>query len=286
MEPVILLMGPPGSGKGTFSQYLKEHYGYKHLSAGNIVRREIELQTPLGKEIEEAMKRGDYVDTPAIDALLEKAIAEAVQEGGSLIFDGFLRTERDLDSMCRLVDLHKLKSRIFILHLETCDAVCKERILNRLVCPKCEHIYNLLTAPPLIFAICDLCSSNLEKRVNDSPDATDKRIREFRKESSISFPRAKQLFPNILHDTSQDICACEQFYDRLVSFCTHFLGTPDELVKEFHRTMIDSKEELSLKRVPTTSRCFSSRDAQAHRAPLADPQHLHQEESQRYTLRG
>lgn len=96
IEPILVVYGPPGSGKGTFSQYLKEHYGYNHVSSGDLLRDEIDHKTVIGKEIEEVVKRGDFVRQEIIHDLMRTKVLNFLAEDRPFIIDGFARSEESL----------------------------------------------------------------------------------------------------------------------------------------------------------------------------------------------
>ncbi len=183
-EQVIILIGPPGSGKGTFSQQLKHHHGYNHISAGDLVRNEIIKKTPIGLEIEEIVKKGNYISNETMHSLIEAAILKCAAEKKPFIIDGFPRKEESHQFLLNLLkNLNLVESTVAIL-IDADDHVCEERILNRQVCVDCNQVYNTVTAPSKIQNECDLCHGALIKRINDTPEVIKKRIKEYREKNS------------------------------------------------------------------------------------------------------
>lgn len=221
LNPVIFLIGPPGSGKGTFSQYLKENYHYNHVSIGDLLRLEIERETELGKEIKETVARGDYIHPDIIHALLTKNIEQLQKEGKPFILDGFGQNEGDVEKIYSLLDKASLLSRTFVLYLEAPDEVCLQRIAGRSICMKCGHVYNANTAKPTDENRCDLCGIPLKTKLNDSLETAKKRLLHHRACVETYYLLATSLFPSIVFDTNKSIEECLLFYDKLVHEIIH-----------------------------------------------------------------
>lgn len=212
-QPVILLLGPPGAGKGTFSQHLKDNFGYLHVSVGDLVRREIDQKTPFGLEVEATVKQGKYIDSKGMDELIEKAVGEVVKKGSPIILDGFVHNENDLKALCLLLDQYELHSRVVILYLKCNDEICRGRIAGRLICSKCSYIYNSVSHPPIVKEKCNYCHSMLKKRLNDTSAVIEKRIKEFREEVIPNYDKALTMFPSIFFDSSAMLSDCLEFYE-------------------------------------------------------------------------
>lgn len=215
-DPVIILIGPPGGGKGSFSQYLKENYGYIHISIGDILRQEIELQTELGCRIKEIVRRGDYIDPQIINELFAKKIKQFYLEERPMILDGFGQNEGDLAVIQSQLEEAGLISRTFVLYLQASDEICFERITNRLVCLSCGHVYNVITAAPEASNQCNHCGKELKTKINDTPKVILKRLRHYRETIEKYYKEAMSLFPSFVYNTSGSFEECSHFYDRLV----------------------------------------------------------------------
>lgn len=216
LDPVIILLGPPGSGKGTFSQYLKENYNYNHVSIGDTLRREVEQQTELGCKIEECVRNGDYIDPKIIHSLLTKIVLQYQLEDKPFILDGFGQNDGDAEAIYELLTETNLISRSFVLYLEASDEVCRERISNRLICSGCGHVYNTLTATSALFDRCGLCKSILKTRLNDTPEVIIKRLRHYRDHVEYLHKYTTSLFPSIFFDTNGSLQDCIHLYNMLV----------------------------------------------------------------------
>jgi|GEM_PF-2986299 len=216
-EPIIILSGMPGTGKGTCSQYLEEKFGYNHISAGDLVRREVTLETELGKEIKEIVSRGDYIDPEIMHGLMRERIIYLAGLDSPFIIDGFVRTKGDLAFLLDLLSELNLYDQTRALFLETPDDLCAKRIMNRLICPNCTHVYNETSAKPKIPLTCDKCIGPLKKRINDTPSVIVKRISESRIYFQEPYDLLKSSIPSCVIDTSIPIEECQSQYSELLS---------------------------------------------------------------------
>lgn len=210
---VILLFGPPGSGKGTFAQYAKEK-GYGHISAGDLVRDEINRQTKIGLEIEELVKRGEYIDPAVMFQLVKDRAQEYVCKDRAFIIDGYGRTVSDAARVREF--LHEIKAEVRVVFLEASDASCKERVLNRVVCPQCCAIFNQKMGfqPD---SLCPHCHEGyLQIRLNDTPEVIEKRLKLYREQIHPCYSSFLVDLPSVVVNTDCDLESCFSFYDSLL----------------------------------------------------------------------
>lgn len=218
-EPAVVLIGPPGAGKGTFSQYLKKNYGYKHISIGDLLRGEVEKQTPLGLQIEEAIKKGEYIDPSLVWIILETTIRDCQQEHVAFILDAFGQNEGEMEEIRRLFEKYDLLDRAITVFLDADDALCESRIQGRLICSGCGQVYNILTNKPLLEGRCDYCDNALQRRLNDTPEVIVKRIKNYRENIQQRQEIALQLFPFLMMNTNQPMEQCIAFYEWFAQNC-------------------------------------------------------------------
>jgi adenylate kinase len=244
LEPTILLFGAPGSGKGTFSQYLKENYNYNHISAGDLIRNEIDKNTDIGRPLADIVRRGENVDPKIVQKLIRINVLECKKQGKPFIIDGFGRTDADMTFLHKLLVSMNLDKSSFILFFDAEDEVCKERISHRLLCSDCGHVYNELFNPPLTEGTCDLCSGCLKIRLNDTKEVIEKRILGYRQTVEKSYRKGFSLFPHILYNTSKPMNECLEFYSTLAVAIKAFPGSAAEFIKEINLSQ-DSKERAT-----------------------------------------
>lgn len=172
----ILLLGPPGSGKGTLSLFIEQQFGYKHLSTGDLLRDEISKGTPLGKTIADTLKQGDLVEDITMVNLLTEKLAKNTMP---LLLDGFPRTL----GQAKLVEEKYPNFFSKVLYLNVPEADLITRITKRLICPKCNAVYNQITNPPQKHNICDQCHSTLMQRNDDTLEVFSNRLATYKKQT-------------------------------------------------------------------------------------------------------
>ena len=178
MKRQLIFLGPPGSGKGTQAKILVDKLQYKHLSTGDLLRLEIGKSTPLGKRVQEILKKGILVDD---DTIMELLFANCDLSGYSYIFDGIPRT---------LVQAQFLDKKIIgehqslAIHFKIRPALLVERLIARRICTKCQKIFNLKFNPPQKKETCDSCGGVLMHRSDDREETIKKRLDIFKEQST------------------------------------------------------------------------------------------------------
>ena len=231
-DPIIVVLGPPGSGKGNFSQLFKEQYGYLHLDAGGIIRREINQETPRGLLIAESVKKGEYVDTQIMHSLMIESIQELSDQNKPFLIDGFGGQENDIQFLYETLNHFHLTDRTFVVFLDADDAICKRRMSGRLLCSSCERIYNTNTLPPKVDNQCDECLVTLVQRLNDTPELIEKRIAFYRAVVDPNYKKSLKLFPSLFIRTDSNLEACSQLFHVLADKIVQFEGNANQFIEE------------------------------------------------------
>ncbi|MFW6110566.1 MAG: adenylate kinase [Thermoproteota archaeon] len=188
----IVLLGPPGAGKGTYASRLTKDLGIPHISTGDMVREEINAETELGKRIKEYSAKGELVPDKIIIDLLKNRLNEPDCKGG-FILDGFPRTIQQAEALERISDID------VVINLEVPDEIIIKRLSNRLICEDCGAIYNRLTLKPERDNICDECGGRLYQRKDDKPEVIQERLNVYRNKTEplIKYYKEKRLLEEV-----------------------------------------------------------------------------------------
>ena len=174
MKRRVVLLGPPGCGKGTVAAKLEERFGLEHLSTGQWFRKEMEQGTELGERARQYIERGELVPDEIVLGLIKHWVTPELIEQGYL-FDGFPRTRAQaeaLDKFCA----EKSAPLETVLYLQCSEDVILERITGRRVCLSCGKIYHVRTLPPVSPGVCDVCGSKLTQRSDDTEAVVKNRL--------------------------------------------------------------------------------------------------------------
>jgi adenylate kinase len=177
----LVLLGPPGSGKGTQAKALAERFGVAHVSPGDIFRREVRAGTDLGRQVESAMASGGLVQDELTIELMEKSLS-SLEGSGGFVLDGFPRNLSQALALDQI--LEKLGARLdAVVNLEVTEEAITERARTRRVCSVCGAPYNLTSQPPTIEGRCDRCAGTLTVRKDDGEETVRERCRVYRNHS-------------------------------------------------------------------------------------------------------
>jgi adenylate kinase len=177
MLRVIVIIGPPGAGKGTQARLLSEKYGYPQISTGDILREMAQADTALGKEIKATLASGKLVSDEILAEVIQKRTSRADCENG-YILDGFPRTVNQAHQLEELAE-HQQKE-VLLVRVKVHENVLFERLTGRRTCSKCGEIYNVYSRPPKQDGICDLDGQPLKQRSDDNPDSVVRRFEEYK----------------------------------------------------------------------------------------------------------
>lgn len=172
-EPkVVILLGAPGSGKGTAATRLTKDVSLPHLSTGDLLRENVKKGTPLGIRAKEYMDKGLLVPDDLVIAMLCDRVTQPDCAKGYLL-DGFPRTIAQAAAFQE--SLNGVKP--LVIDLKVSDQVVVDRISGRMVCEKCGHIFHKTFSPPKVEGMCDVCQSALKQRKDDSADVVSECLR-------------------------------------------------------------------------------------------------------------
>lgn len=178
MSMRMLLIGPPGVGKGTQASMLQAESGAVPLASGDIFRTEIKHQTELGNLAKSYMDQGELVpDSLTIEMMRGRLLGPKVKECG-FILDGFPRTVPQAVALDALLDELGLPLDV-VIALDIEDDLVVDRLGGRLTCANCGEVFHAKTRPPKVDMTCDKCGSGLTVRVDDRPETIRERLRVF-----------------------------------------------------------------------------------------------------------
>lgn len=185
----ILLIGKPGSGKGTITKnIIKNNDNFIHLSTGDLLRSEVESGSELGKEIKNLIKDGNFVSDELIIEIVKSFIGK--NKDKNIIFDGFPRNEAQVE----ICEKNNIKFD-YIFNLKVDDEIIKQRIVNRRVHIPSGRVYNILTSPPKVDNLDDITNEPLTHRDDDKLDILEKRLNIYK---NVTEPIIEKLQKNYI----------------------------------------------------------------------------------------
>jgi adenylate kinase len=181
----IILIGAPGSGKGTQAKKMKEQLGYAHISTGDLLRAAVKQGTALGKKAQGYMDAGQLVPDDLIIDLLREAL-DAPEASGGFILDGFPRTIPQAEALDAAVTIDK------VIDLQVAFELIEERITGRRMSPS-GHVYHIRYNPPKVDGVCDVTGEKLYQRSDDTPEAVRARLEKFEQETRPVIARYREI---------------------------------------------------------------------------------------------
>jgi adenylate kinase len=174
---IHILLGAPGSGKGTQAKRLVQKRSLIHLSTGDILRDAVSKETEIGLRAKALMATGKLVDDDTVNGLV---FARLQNETGDVLFDGYPRTLKQAESLGNFLSLQGIGLG-FVIDINVPESALEERVVDRMVCSNnsCGAIYHLVTKRPNQEGVCDLCHSPLKHRSDDTSEAFRSRMVEF-----------------------------------------------------------------------------------------------------------
>ncbi len=177
----VVLLGPPGSGKGTCAKIIGELYNVPVITTGEMLRAAVAESTPLGVTAKNYMDRGELVPDDLVNALVEERLREPDARNG-FILDGYPRSPRQAEALENV--LKKSGKKLdHVLHVALEDEIIIERLSRRRSCPKCGAIYHLHHKPPRVDEKCDICASKLIQRNDDKEEVIRRRLEVYREKT-------------------------------------------------------------------------------------------------------
>jgi adenylate kinase len=208
----IVILGPPGVGKGTYAEILSKKYNIPKTSVGDLFRRAIKDETELGKKIKDYVSSGDLVPDDTVIELVKNRLEQDDCKKGFLL-DGYPRTVAQAEAM------KKFKKIDVALNFVAPDEVIMSRIGGRRTCSICGAVYHIKNIPPKVEGICDRCGGKLIQRSDEKPEVVKNRLLVYREKTKpvVDYLRKKGLLIDIdAHYNIEEI-------DKIISQCEKHL---------------------------------------------------------------
>ena len=178
----MVLLGPPGSGKGTQASAMQRRWGLVHLASGDLLRANVKENTELGREAKPYMDAGELVPDELILDMMEDRLSQPEAQAG-FVLDGFPRTLAQAEALDERLR-RKGQRLATVVYLRVSEEEILRRLSGRLTCPQCNAIYQVDTMPPKQMGICDKCGSALVQRADEQPEVVRNRLRVYEEQTA------------------------------------------------------------------------------------------------------
>ena len=179
----IVLLGPPGAGKGTQAKLIAQHYGIPHISTGDILRSNVARGTELGRKAKAVMERGELVSDDLVNGMVADRIKQADCDRG-FVLDGFPRTVAQAEWLDRELAGKAGNARgTVVVDVDVSYNQLLQRLTGRRTCPVDGKIYNIYLQPPKENGVCDVCGTQLFQRVDDTEEVISERLKSYERQT-------------------------------------------------------------------------------------------------------
>lgn len=206
----IVLLGAPGSGKGTQAKKLMDRYGIPQISTGHILRAAVAARTELGLKAKEAMDAGHLVDDDIVVTMIRERLKEPDAQKG-FVLDGFPRSLPQAKALDR--ELQALGIPLdHVLLIDVEEEALMKRLTGRRTCDSCGHMFNVYYNPPKVQGVCDVCGGDLRQRDDDNEEVIANRLRVYQQQTSplIEYYESRGLLQRV-----QGLGDLDQVFERV-----------------------------------------------------------------------
>ena len=195
----VVLLGPPGAGKGTLANLLKQDMGFLHLSTGDMLREEIKNNTPIGIEAKKLIDNGKLVSDELVTELVKLRLSQGNFD--NYLFDGYPRTSGQAEALDVLLKALN-KPLDYAVYMETSLKKIIERLSGRRICRECGAVYHVINRPSKTPGVCNVCHGKLYQRTDDNEEALQTRMKIYSETTKpiVEYYRSKGNLINIAGD--------------------------------------------------------------------------------------
>ena len=205
---ILILLGPPGAGKGTQAKRMVGDYDILHISTGDIFRENIKNETELGKQVKDILARGDLVSDDLTNGLVFKRLEQSDCANGFLL-DGYPRNIAQAEALDEWLEKNN-REVTKVIDIQADPEILIKRISGRRVCPNCGHSYHIMNEPPKVEGVCDECGSDIIQRPDDVEETVKSRIEIYEKQTAPLVDYYENQSKILYFDGNQSI---EQVYN-------------------------------------------------------------------------
>jgi len=206
----LIIFGPPGAGKGTYTSRLATRLKIVSIATGDIFREEIKRNTVLGRKVAEFVNKGELVPDEITVEILKKRLNEPNSQSG-FILDGYPRTIEQAEALDEIVKIDA------VIQIIVPEWIIIERLSNRRICRNCGAIYNLRFIKPKVEGVCDKCGGQLYQREDDKPEVIKERLKVYEKQTQPLIEYYKKKIPIIEVETPQIETPPETIIEKMIN---------------------------------------------------------------------
>ena len=207
----VVLLGPPGAGKGTLAAMVKEDFGAAHISTGDMLRQEMEKGSQLGQDIKRFIETGALVPDAVVIKLIENRLTQDPTIGKGFFLDGFPRTQNQAEDLDKIL-VKVNKPLDYAVYMEASLPVIIQRLTGRRVCKKCGALFHIVNKKPQKEKICDVCGGPLYQRSDDNEETIKNRMKVYMDNTAplLDYYQKQKKLKTFNADSGADK-ACSQF---------------------------------------------------------------------------